>query len=67
MRGCRIPFVFFVVYLDSRTTTTTTTTTTATTTTTLMTPTTDGVPFEWVCDALKPNLQRGLKMHNCLL
>jgi hypothetical protein len=26
-----------------------------------MTPTTDGVPFEWVCDALKPSLERGLK------
>jgi hypothetical protein len=31
------------------------------TTTTLMTPTTNGVLFEWVCDALKPNLERGLK------
>jgi hypothetical protein len=30
-------------------------------TTTLMTSTTDGVPFELACDALKPNLERGLK------
>jgi hypothetical protein len=26
-----------------------------------MTPTTNGVLFEWVCDALKPSLERGLK------
>jgi hypothetical protein len=43
------------------TTITTMTITTITTTTTLMTSTTDGVPFELVCDALKPNLERGLK------
>jgi hypothetical protein len=50
------------VLLHLRTTTTTTTKTkTKTTTTTLMTPATDGVLFEWVCDALKPNLERGLK------